>query len=542
MLGGRRIKKDLETPMRVVGFAVPAFIALFAIISQLAQPGVTTWDIIKVTAISTSWVILGTIQFFSRGYPKTILILYHVLASISLLSMYFIMSPFLFFWILLLLASYIRYQLIGMSLSLLWLLLTLTISTALTVRIDPYVFTQEVSVFMAALTASYVIVVLSRSQEHSRKLLQKSKERESLQRNRLLSIINNQSDGILSVDKNAKIQVYNAASMGLLDTNEDLIGKKINDAFPLYTLDKKPLNTFKTLTSYKTNTTRDDILFKAADGEYIRLEVTFAPIRHAYGVKVNRKNDLDGYILIFRDVTKEKTLDDERNEFISVVSHELRTPVTVAEGAVSNAKITFDSAKAPPEVTRNSLKIAHEQILFLAHLINDLSTLSRAQRDVMNDPEEIKVEEMGYRLLDHFSKEAKEKGLRLDLDMQPKLGTVYTSRLYLQELLQNLVQNAIKYTEKGSITIKIHKKGKDIHFAVADTGIGIAKSDKEKIFEKFYRSEDFRTRETNGTGLGLFLSAQLADKMGTWLHVTSRINHGSTFYFDLPQYKGGENK
>ena len=537
MIGGRNLSKNLIKPIRVLGFVVPLFIVMFGAILQFFNPDTSTPEILKFFALSIAWLALACAQFVSNKYPRLVLVLYHILAMISVLTMYKEMAPFISFWILLSLASYIRYKEIGLALSILSLLFTLFINTALTASLDSNAIAYEVSTFIAVLTASYVIVILSRSQDEARMQLHNSKTRETLQRNRLLSIINNQSDGIISTDNNGNIRVFNAASMWLLDTNQDLIGKKINKVFPLYDLEKKPINTFKTLESYKTNTTRDDLLFKSEDGEMLRFEVTFAPIRQAYGAKSKQKEELDGYILIFRDVTKEKSLDDERNEFISVVSHELRTPVTVAEGAISNAGVLFNSPKAPKNSVKDSIKMAHTQILYLANLVNDLSTLSRAQRDVMNEPEAIPVRELGYQILQGYTPSANEKGLTLDLDVPGHLGSVFTSRLYLEELMQNLVSNAIKYTPKGAVTIRITRKGDTIKFAVQDTGIGISRSEREKIFDKFYRSEDYRTRESSGTGLGLFLSAQLADKMGTWLKVTSRINHGSTFFFELPAHK-----
>ena len=510
---------------------------MFGAILQFFNPDTSTPEILKFFALSIAWLALACAQFVSNKYPRLVLVLYHILAMISVITMYKEMAPFISFWILLSLASYIRYKEIGLALSLLSLLFTLFTNTALTTSLDSNAIAYEVSTFIAVLTASYVIVILSRSQDEARMQLHNSKTRETLQRNRLLSIINNQSDGIISTDNNGNIRVFNAASMWLLDTNQDLIGKKINKVFPLYDLEKKPINTFKTLESYKTNTTRDDLLFKSEDGEMLRFEVTFAPIRQAYGAKSKQKEELDGYILIFRDITKEKSLDDERNEFISVVSHELRTPVTVAEGAISNAGVLFNSPKAPKNSVKDSIKMAHTQILYLANLVNDLSTLSRAQRDVMNEPEAIPVRELGYQILQGYTPSANEKGLTLDLDVPGHLGSVFTSRLYLEELMQNLVSNAIKYTPSGTVTIRLTRKGDKIKFAVQDTGIGISRSEREKIFDKFYRSEDYRTRESSGTGLGLFLSAQLADKMGTWLKVTSRINHGSTFFFELPAHK-----
>ncbi len=541
MIGGRKLNKSLIKPMRVLGFIVPLFIVMFGAILQFFNPDTSTSEILKFFALSIAWLALACAQFVSNKYPKIVLVLYHILAIISVLTMYKEMAPFISFWILLSLASYIRYKEVGLALSLLSLLFTLFTNTALTTSLDSNTLAYEASTFIAVLTASYIIVVLSRAQDDARMQLHNSKTRETLQRNRLLSIINNQSDGIISTDNNGNVRVFNAASMWLLDTNQDLIGKKIDKVLQLYDLEKKPINTLKTLESYKTNTTRDDLLFKSEDGEMLRFEVTFAPIRQAYGAKSKQKEELDGYILIFRDITKEKSLDDERNEFISVVSHELRTPVTVAEGAISNAGVLFNSPKAPKNSVKDSIKMAHTQILYLANLVNDLSTLSRAQRDVMNEPEAIPVRELGYQILQGYTPSANEKGLTLDLDVPGHLGSVFTSRLYLEELMQNLVSNAIKYTPKGAVTIRITRKGDTIKFAVQDTGIGISRSEREKIFDKFYRSEDYRTRESNGTGLGLFLSAQLADKMGTWLKVTSRINHGSTFFFELPAHKKDTN-
>jgi signal transduction histidine kinase len=107
------------------------------------------------------------------------------------------------------------------------------------------------------------------------------------------------------------------------------------------------------------------------------------------------------------------------------------------------------------------------------------------------------------------------------------------SRLYLKELLQNFVTNAIKYTKTGEIIVSAQQVGDTIEFKVKDTGIGISKSDQAHIYEKFYRSEDYRTRETGGTGLGLYVATKLAKKLGVRIEMTSRLNHGSSFGFTI---------
>src|SRR5690606_2995124 len=128
---------------------------------------------------------------------------------------------------------------------------------------------------------------------------------------------------------------------------------------------------------------------------------------------------------------------------------------------------------------------------------------------------------------------AETKHLLFNIDTVGTLGTVHASHLSVRELLQNLITNAIKHTKEGSETLRVRREGKKVLFEVKDTGIGISKTDQDKIFHKFYRSEDYRTRETGGTGLGLYVCAKLASKLGTTIEVDSRLNHGSTFSFTL---------
>jgi signal transduction histidine kinase len=170
-------------------------------------------------------------------------------------------------------------------------------------------------------------------------------------------------------------------------------------------------------------------------------------------------------------------------------------------------------------------------------MVNDLSTLSRAERGVADSAEDIDVRELANELHKKYFDTAKAKKLHLNLDLSAIIDHVFVSRLYLEELLQNLITNAIKYTKKGSVTIIIMQKSNLITFAIKDTGIGISKSDQQKVFGKFYRSEDYRTRESSGTGLGLYVAQKLAHKIGTKILLKSRLNFGSTFSITLPAKK-----
>ena len=191
----------------------------------------------------------------------------------------------------------------------------------------------------------------------------------------------------------------------------------------------------------------------------------------------------------------------------------------------------------PQATLQSNIDVAHEQVLFLAKMVNDLSTLSRAERGVADEAEEIDVADLAHSLYNEYAPQAQSKNLQFNLELDPQLGKVSASPLYLKELLQNFITNAIKYTKEGSVTVRIKKEGTALHFAVIDTGIGISKSDQSHVFEKFWRSEDYRTRETGGTGLGLYVTRKLAKKLSTTVDMSSRLNHGSVFSFTLPAKK-----
>ncbi|MEO8785370.1 MAG: ATP-binding protein, partial [Candidatus Saccharimonadales bacterium] len=133
--------------------------------------------------------------------------------------------------------------------------------------------------------------------------------------------------------------------------------------------------------------------------------------------------------------------------------------------------------------------------------------------------------------------QAAQKSLELKIDLDSRLELLQSSRLYVREILQNFITNAIKYTEKGSVTIGARAAQGGVEFFVSDTGIGISKADKERIFDKFFRSEDFRTRQNSGTGLGLYVTLKLARLIHADMSVDSQLNTGSVFKIMIPNLK-----
>lgn len=353
--------------------------------------------------------------------------------------------------------------------------------------------------------------------------------RTSVEHERLTSLINSMADGVIAVDSRMKIVTSNGAALNILDVNDTLLGKRLKDVFKPHDKNSQPVEIEQVVEGARIPTTTRDLVLKYADGSRINLYLSIAPVHLGYGKRGHR-----GYVLLLRDITHEKSLEEERDEFISVVSHELRTPIAITEGNISNAQFIVEKT-GDMEQVKQALKQAHDQTMFLADMINDLATLSRAERGkLVLEIKPIDVNELLENLARTYQENAKSKGLELKVADAGKLPPLLSGELYVREILQNFITNSIKYTEKGSVTISAAVRDQGISFSVTDTGIGISKSDQEKVFDKFFRSEDFRTRQNNGTGLGLYVTLKLARLLHAELDVQSELNKGSTFTVYIP--------
>jgi signal transduction histidine kinase len=485
-------------------------------------------------SLMIAWALAAAFAFLSDQNDQRIIAitigLFHIFSICYLLLVSGFANPFSAGWVLLFIASYIRFGRNGLQLSIVTLVATAGADAILHPGMTNLILNDVLTV-LSILVVGIAAVSISQQQEVESAELSQSKAHETLERDRILTIVNNLADAILSTDANGIIRVYNAASLNLLDTNTGLDGRHIDDVLALFDAEDTQVKLLDDMKNTRSVVVRDDMTMTIAE-ETVRLEVTYSPIRSSYSVS-KQADSQDGYILILRDITKAKSLEEERDEFISVVSHELRTPITIAEGTISNVQVMMERPNIAKQTLQDGITTAHDQVIFLAKMVNDLSTLSRAERGVADAEEEIDVKTLVNELFSEYSPQAAKKDLHFNLDIGSHLGSVMASRLYLQELLQNFITNSIKYTKEGSVTLRAHRKDDILTFEVKDTGIGISKTDQAKVFKKFYRSEDYRTRETGGTGLGLYVAVKLAKKLGTNINLTSRLNHGSSFSFEL---------
>lgn len=354
--------------------------------------------------------------------------------------------------------------------------------------------------------------------------------RSDIDHERLKSLINSMADGVIATDETTKIVLYNGAGLNILDLNSPMDGKLISEVLKVIDKNNQEVNVKDMVLGIKTPSSSRDYRLKYPDGGTINLYMSIAPVHLGYG-----SNGQRGYVVLLRDITREKSLEEERDEFISVVSHELRTPIAIAEGNIGNALFLAQKTPNTDKGILDALTQAHDQTTFLAGMINDLSTLSRAERGKLNvEVEQINAHDLLQELSKNYTPEAAKKNLELKIELDPALELLQSSRLYVREILQNFITNAIKYTESGSVTVGARPQQGGILFWVQDTGIGISKADREKVFDKFFRSEDYRTRQNNGTGLGLYVTNKLARLIHAEIELESELNKGSTFKIFIP--------
>ncbi|MBF1015531.1 MAG: hypothetical protein HXK96_01790 [Candidatus Nanogingivalaceae bacterium] len=390
---------------------------------------------------------------------------------------------------------------------------------------------EFISILFAIFALNLAFIIFGIRQRQIQAKMFKTHKKSEDTRNRLLTIINSLTDAVLSVDSRGRVELYNSATLDLLDEDKQIVGKNLSKICKLSKINTETFDMQEIFRIGKPYFSTNDLTL-SKDDEKLRIEIEIIRIRESSGKK-NRERSKK-FVVILRDITKQKTLDEERDEFISVVSHELRTPVAILEGSLSNLRLLIQK-KAPSKLLETTAETAYKQNTFLATMVNDLSALSKVERGINHQTEIIHPQELAESLFNKYHKSAAEKGLSLNLNLDNKLNSVKTSKLYLEELLQNFITNSLKYTREGSVEICFRNSPKGVIFEIKDTGIGISSSDQKRIFEKFYRSEDWRTRETGGTGLGLYVSSKLAAKIGTKIQVESKLNHGSRFFFELPK-------
>jgi signal transduction histidine kinase len=228
-----------------------------------------------------------------------------------------------------------------------------------------------------------------------------------------------------------------------------------------------------------------------------------------------------------------KKLDVDKDRFISIAAHELKTPMTAISGfaqLLENEKIIENK-----EIRSKYLKIIETEIKRLSKLVTEVLDLSRIDLGTMKFTiEDVDIIKQMEEIKNEMTQRVSKKGLKLYFNIDRKLPIIKTDKEKLMEILINLIDNAVKYTPKGSIKVEIRKEGDHIKFSVADTGIGVSKKYFSRLFTRFYQIESPFTRKAGGTGLGLSICKEYVENLSGKIWLKSKVGKGTTFYFTLP--------
>jgi two-component system phosphate regulon sensor histidine kinase PhoR len=240
-----------------------------------------------------------------------------------------------------------------------------------------------------------------------------------------------------------------------------------------------------------------------------------------------------GVVLVMHDTTELRRLESLRRDFVANVSHELKTPLSSIRAYAETLRI---GALNDPETGRKFLERIEEQSDRLHHLIMDMLMLARIESDQqVFEIVSVDVAAVVAACLDAWRRAATAKRIELAAEPDRPDCRVRADQEGLREILDNLIDNAIKYTpEGGSVTVSWQASNGMVEIAVRDTGIGIKEEDQRRVFERFYRVDKARSRELGGTGLGLAIVKHLAQSFGGRVGITSEPGKGSRFTVGLP--------
>lgn len=333
------------------------------------------------------------------------------------------------------------------------------------------------------------------------------------EKEKLSSILSNMSDGVIAIDDRGKVILVNRRAAQMLGKeNMNLIGM---DIAKLIDLESRSL------------TKQKDSEGNELDPSFL-VQLNLSPLR--------KKGELVlGTVIVLQDVTEQEKMEGLRREFVANVSHELRTPLTSIKSYVEALN---DGAVEDVELRNRFMGVLQNETERMIRLVNDLLQLSRldSSRETLQlGPGSLAflIEEVADRF--HIQAQQREVKLKAEIDKQIAEHRYVFDADKLDQVLNNLVSNALKFTpDGGAITLKAKKIEDYIEISVQDTGIGIPEKDLPRIFERFYRVDKARTRNQGGTGLGLSISREIVQAHGGAISIQSALNKGTTVRFRLP--------
>ncbi|WCJ59944.1 ATP-binding protein [Fontisphaera persica] len=355
--------------------------------------------------------------------------------------------------------------------------------------------------------------------EYTRQALQKQQQLQAQFQAQQEALFNSMIEGVLVLDQQGRIQLFNQSLKDLLQFARDLRGLTLIEAFRLPELERMAHRLLKECTVAAV-----EIELPGATPRYLQVNGSAV---------LDRQGRQQGAIMVFHDLTRLKQLEKTRQEFVANVSHELRTPLAMIKGFVETL---LSGAKDDPAVATRFLQNIEKHTDRLTFLIEDLLTISRLESGkVLFNLRPTNLRETVQHVMEDLQTRAADKQIRF-FNQVPEELEAWADGDRLQQVLFNLLDNAIKYGHVGG-KVEITGQRLDqgmVRLSVADDGPGVPPESRERIFERFYRVDKARSREAGGTGLGLAIVKHIIQCHGGRAWVESEMGRGSTFHVTLP--------
>ncbi|HVE81159.1 MAG TPA: ATP-binding protein [Candidatus Dormibacteraeota bacterium] len=356
------------------------------------------------------------------------------------------------------------------------------------------------------------------------------------------ALMNSVGEGVLVVNHDRQIQYFNPSAVKITGWDggsaqnidyrlvlslHDQEGKKVEDKN----------DPFLQCWREKKNIVRDELIMETKGGKKIAVWISLSPI-------YDQLKRITGGIALFRDISAEKEVERQRNEFISTASHEMRTPVAAIEGYLSlanNPNVATVDKRAKEFLDKAYLATRH-----LGELFRDLLSVTKLEdRGSMEHIEPLNLTQLVTEVVDDMQFSARRKAVDLSFAAVGEsvsgkkavlpVFVVSGSPQRLREVVMNLIENALKFAPKGKVKVTIGGNSDAVTVSVADTGIGIAPEDIPHLFQKYYRIDNSATRTIGGTGLGLYLCRTIIEMLGGHIGIESKLGEGTTIRFTLPR-------
>ncbi len=336
-----------------------------------------------------------------------------------------------------------------------------------------------------------------------------------LERSKLNTIFSYMAEGVVAIDNKGYIIHANPNALEILNMEklDSFAHKKV--MFPYERVNLQDIN--------QVEPGSDGDIISELDGEIYK--VKYAHFKTEAG-------SLGGLILVFQNMTNEYRLDNMRKEFVANVSHELKTPITTIKSYTE----TLMLGGIEENIQLSFLNIINDECNRMARLVKDLLQLSNLDfKKTVWNKKSTNINKFVGSIVERLKLSFEEKGQKYSLKLGDNLPNIQIDRDAIEQVVLNIISNAMKYTEEnGEVFIATYMSENFITIKVRDTGIGIPKEDLERIFERFYRVEKARSRDSGGTGLGLAIAREIINGHNGLINIASEYGKGTTVEIKLP--------